>query len=64
MEVLIQISGSILPRNTKISKVLSVNLIKKRFWLGEIESIDSKMMNDSVPISLNYFIQKMKLGGN
>ena len=25
------------------------------FWLGEIESIDSKIMNDSMPISLNYF---------
>jgi len=28
---------------------------RKRFWLGKIESIDSKIMNDSMPISMNYF---------
>jgi hypothetical protein len=27
----------------------------KRFWLGEIESIDSETMNESMPISMNYF---------
>ena len=36
---------------------MNLNADKKRFWLGEIESIDSKIMNDSVSISLNYFLK-------
>ena len=36
-------------------KEVNLNADKKKFWLGEIESIDSKIMNDSVPISMNYF---------
>ena len=28
---------------------------KKSFLSEEIESIDSKIMNDSMPISMNYF---------
>ena len=36
-------------------KEINLNADKKRFWLGEIESIDSKIMNESVPISMNYF---------
>jgi len=29
----------------------------KRVWLGEIASIDSKVMNNSMPISLNHFMK-------
>ena len=36
-------------------KEVNLNADKKRFWLGEIESIDSRIMNESIPISLNYF---------
>lgn len=36
-------------------KEVNLNADKKRFWLGEIESIDSRIMNESVSISLNYF---------
>jgi len=28
-----------------------------RFWLGEIKSIDSRIINDSIPISLNHFLK-------
>ena len=31
------------------------NADRKRFWLGKIESIDSKTINESTPISLNHF---------
>jgi len=34
---------------------VNLNADKKRLWLGEIESIDSKILNESVPISMNYF---------
>jgi hypothetical protein len=34
---------------------LNLNADNKRLWLGEIESIDSKVMKDFMPISLNYF---------
>ena len=40
---------------SNIERELNLNADKKRFWLGEIESIDSKIMNESMPISLNYF---------
>lgn len=36
-------------------KEVNLNADKKRFWLGEIESIDSRIMNESVPILMNYF---------
>ena len=36
-------------------KEVNLNADMNRFWLGDIESIDSRIMNESVPISLNYF---------
>ena len=36
-------------------KEVNLNADKKRFWLREIESIDSRIMNESIPISLNHF---------
>lgn len=38
-----------------VDRQVNLNADKKRFWLGEIESIDSKIMNESMPISMNYF---------
>ena len=39
----------------EVVKQVNLNADKKRLWLGKIESIDSKVMNDSMPISLNHF---------
>lgn len=36
-------------------KEVNLNADRKRFWLGEIESIDSRIMNESLPISFNIF---------
>jgi hypothetical protein len=36
-------------------KEVNFNADKKRFWLEEIESIDSRIMNDSMPVSLDHF---------
>lgn len=38
-----------------VERQVNLNADKKRFWLGEITSIDSKVMNESMPISMNYF---------
>jgi hypothetical protein len=38
-----------------ITREINLNADRKRLWLGQIESIESKIMNDSVPISLNHF---------
>ena len=38
-----------------VERQVNFNADKKRFWLGEIEGIDSKTMNDSIPVSMNYF---------
>ena len=48
--------GKIKPKVREIN----LNADRKRLWLGRIESIDSKVMNDSMPISMNYF-QKNKI---
>lgn len=34
---------------------IDLNADRKRLWLGEIDSIDSKIMNESVPISLSFY---------
>ncbi|MGI0102350.1 MAG: DNA polymerase, partial [Nitrosotalea sp.] len=39
----------------EIVKQVNLNADRKRLWLGKIESIESKIMNESMPISLNYF---------
>ena len=38
-----------------MKKEVNLNADRKRFWLGEIKSIDSRIMNDSVPLLLKYF---------
>lgn len=42
-------------RIKSITREINLNADRKRFWLGKIENIESKTMNDSIPISLNQF---------
>lgn len=49
----IQDIGKIKP----IIRQVNLNADKKRTWLGDIENIESKIMNVSVPISMNYFMK-------
>ena len=37
------------------SREVNLNTDRKRFWLGRIESMDDGTMNESIPLSLNYF---------
>ncbi|CUR51617.1 Type B DNA polymerase [Nitrosotalea devaniterrae] len=39
----------------EVTKQFNLNADRKRLWLGKIESMDSKVMNESMPISLNHF---------
>lgn len=38
-----------------LEREVNLNADKKRLWLENIESLELKKMNDSVPISMNYF---------
>ena len=37
------------------TREINLNADRKRFWLGRIQSVNEKIMNESVPISLNHF---------
>jgi len=37
------------------TREFNLNADRKRFWLGRIESIDDRIMNESIPLSLNHF---------
>ena len=37
------------------TREVNLNADRKRFWLGRIESMDDKVMNDSMPINPNFF---------
>jgi len=39
------------------TREFNLNADRKRFWLGRIESMNDGMMNDSVPLSLNYLMK-------
>ena len=39
------------------TREFNLNADRKRFWLGRIESMGDGMMNESMPLSLNYFTQ-------
>ena len=39
---------------SEIERGLNLNADRKRLWLDEIDSIDSRTLNESVPISMNY----------
>ena len=38
-----------------MTREFNLNADRKRFWLGSIESMDNEVMNESMPLSLNYF---------
>lgn len=38
-----------------MTREINLNADRKRFWLGKINSIKSRIMNNSMPISLNHF---------
>ena len=38
-----------------ITREFNLNADRKRFWLGRIESMDDRMMNESMPLSLIHF---------
>lgn len=38
-------------------KEINLNADRKRFWLGKVESIDDKIMNESMPLSMNVFVK-------
>ncbi|GKS67407.1 hypothetical protein YTPLAS73_09540 [Nitrosarchaeum sp.] len=37
------------------TREFNLNADRKRFWLGRIESMDDKIMNESIPICFNHF---------
>jgi DNA polymerase type B, organellar and viral len=37
------------------TREFNLNADRKRFWLGRIESTNDEVMNESMPISMNYF---------
>jgi len=54
---ILQNSISEIGKIKEIQREINLNADRKRFWLGQIESIDSKIINESVPISLNHFLK-------
>jgi len=42
-----------------IEREVNLNADRKRLWLGRIVSIDDKIMNESMPLSLNYFTKEI-----
>ena len=38
-----------------ITREFNLNADRKRFWLGRVKSMDDRIMNESMPLSLNYF---------
>jgi len=43
----------------EVQREVNLNADRKRFWLDTIKSIDEKKMNESMPLSLNYFNKEM-----
>jgi hypothetical protein len=37
-----------------MTREFNLNADRKRWWLGRIESMDDKIVNESMPLSLNY----------
>ena len=49
----IQDIGKIKP----ITREFNLNADRKRFWLGRIESMDDETMNESMPLSISFFVK-------
>jgi len=41
------------------TREFNLNADRKRFWLGRVESMEDKIMNESIPLSLNYFEKEL-----
>lgn len=39
---------------TSIERRVNLNADQKRFWLGSIKSVEQKVMNESIPLSLTF----------
>ena len=58
-----QLRSSIIQNNienigkfSELTREINLNADRKRVWLDNIKCIDEKIMNESIPISLNQFI--------
>jgi len=38
------------------TKEVNLNGDRKRLWMGKLKSMDDEIMNDSMPLLLNYFV--------
>lgn len=52
---ILQDSISDIGKIKEFEREINLNADRKRFWFGTIERIDSKHMNESMPVALNYF---------
>ena len=48
----------------KVERLVNLNADRKRLWLGSIKKIDSEIMNESMPIPMNYFNKNEILNSN
>lgn len=51
--------GDTVGKFSLIERELNLNADRKLQWFERIESIDSRMMNESVPLSLNLLTKNM-----
>jgi len=51
---ILQDSISDIGKIKEFEREIDLNADRKRLWLGELTSVDSKIMNDSMPVSMNY----------
>lgn len=56
---ILQDSISEIGKIKEIEREVNLNADRKRFWLGTIKSIDDRIMNESMPLSMNYFDKDM-----
>lgn len=38
-----------------VAREINLNADRKRFWLGELKSVEDKTCNHSMPVTMNYF---------
>ena len=52
---ILQDSISEIGKIKEIEREVNLNADRKRLWLDKINSIDDKIINESIPLSLNHF---------
>lgn len=55
---ILQDSISEIGKIREFTREIDLNADRKRLWLGKLESVNSKTMNESMPISMNYFMKE------